>query len=269
MLLPMRSLRLAAVAAVITTLIVSGISVAASSSRTGTKAAAAAEKKKAARGKRGPAGAVGPAGARGANGAPGAAGAKGETGATGAAGEKGQDGAAGVAGADGLQGPTGPTGPVGPTGDQGPKGNTGGQGPQGIQGPKGDTGPSDVYYVRDKGVDLTGANENEWKDVASLTLPAGQYLITGQATAAKRGAPTLIRCRIAGPTTEGMLNTVSVGEVNAPFTASLSVTYAAGWVASVTVRLECMKQYTGDPTRATYIESGALQALAVGTRRAQ
>lgn len=264
----MRTLRLAALAAAITTLIVSGISVAAGSSRPDHPSAAAATAKRA-KGKRGPAGPAGPAGPVGAKGAAGAAGAPGAAGARGDAGAQGEAGTAGPAGLDGAQGPTGPTGPTGPVGPAGEKGDKGDPGDRGLQGPKGDTGPSNVYYTRDKGANLAPVAEDVWTEVASLTVPAGQYFFTGQATAAKRGAPTLIRCRISSGASAGMLSTVSVGEVNAPFTAQLAVTWTIGFSAASKVTLECLKQYTGEPTKATYIESGALQALAVGARSGQ
>ncbi len=124
-----------------------------------------------------------------------------------------------------------------------------------------------MFYAHNGGVDLTAAAENDWKNVKTMKLPPGTYLIYGQAVAVKRGAPTLIRCRVMSGTQPGMQSTATVGEVNAPFTAGITVSATALAAQEIDVSLQCMKQYTGEPTKATYVESAAIQAIRVGERQ--
>jgi hypothetical protein len=110
----------------------------------------------------------------------------GPTGTSGPQGLKGDPGPAGRDGAPGATGPQGPAGNDGATGQQGPKGNDGAPGATGEQGPKGDTGPqgpagssgsSDLYsYRSDDHLTLQNVGPT---DVASLTVPAGKYLLLG------------------------------------------------------------------------------------------
>lgn len=80
-----------------------------------------------------------------------------------------------------VQGPAGPQGPQGATGPQGsagPQGPQGPQGPAGPQGPQGVPGVSTAYeYSRDTPTQLGPARS----DLATLQLPAGRYVLTGQA----------------------------------------------------------------------------------------
>ncbi|MGD9956048.1 MAG: hypothetical protein AB7O74_00250 [Candidatus Nanopelagicales bacterium] len=125
-------------------------------------------------GARGPAGATGATGARGPAGATGAAGARGPQGdpgldgADGSIGPSGPEGAAGAAGADGAQGPAGPEGPAGP---QGPAGVAGPQGTAGADG----TGPAWL----DVG-EATVYAASDTHTLATVSLPAGTYLLTAQ-----------------------------------------------------------------------------------------
>jgi hypothetical protein len=97
-----------------------------------------------------------------------------------------QTGPAGAPGATGNPGPAGALGPAGPqgvkgnpglTGSQGPKGDPGVTGPQGPKGGTGPAGPSDVYYneIQDPTPDSFGNAS------VSLTLPAGNYAVSGKA----------------------------------------------------------------------------------------
>ena len=81
---------------------------------------------------------------------------------------------------------------IGATGPQGPKGNPGVQGAPGVQGPpgpKGDTGlpgpsgTSKVYVTPPSASGMFGTyiSPNVLTKVASFTLPAGSYLVTGRA----------------------------------------------------------------------------------------
>lgn len=62
----------------------------------------------------------------------------------------------------------------------------------------------------------------------------------------------------------GMHSTATVGEVDAPFTANIVVSMGITANAPVDAKLQCAKQYTGEPTRATYVESGAITAIKLG-----
>jgi len=73
-----------------------------------------------------------------------------------------------------LIGPQGPMGPQGPTGATGPTGSTG---PTGPQGPAGANGVGHAYVdSNDSAVTLDGSSPV----VASVTVPAGSYLIFGK-----------------------------------------------------------------------------------------
>jgi hypothetical protein len=72
-----------------------------------------------------------------------------------------------------LIGPQGPAGPQGPTGATGPAGPTG---PTGPQGPAGADGIGHAYVNNSDSVSL----DNSFPVVASVTVPAGNYLIFGK-----------------------------------------------------------------------------------------
>lgn len=258
----MRTIRTAALAAALVTLIVSGAAVAQSQTGVITKAKSAAKRGKP--GPRGPAGPAGPAGPQG------PAGEAGQAGPAGPLGPRGETGPAGPRGATGPTGEAGPQGPAGEAGASGPTGPAGPAGPTGETGPQGPAGPSHVFAKRNGGVTLTTQPEFQYKDALTLTgLPAGSFLIQGQATAVKRGGATLIRCRVVGGGETGMHSTVSVGEVNAPFTASMTVVLAVTSAAPFDAKLQCDKEYTAEPEKATYVESVALQAIKVGAVEAR
>ena len=252
----MTFLRSSLLAAAITTLIVSGIAVAGSSSSSDspTAKASAAAKKRGARGKTGPAGPKGPAGPAGAKGADGAPGARG---ADGTAGPKGADGAAGK---DGATGPTGPTGPQGEKGDQGPQGQ---QGPQGVQGP---IGPSNAYtLLKHTTFGLTEHPQDTYVDIAKIeNLPAGKYVATATLSALKRGGGTLIRCQIVAPGHHSPRRAVSVGETaGSTFASTITVSMPISLNSPFTLTLQCLKQYTNEPQQATYVENVEMQAIKV------
>ncbi len=73
-----------------------------------------------------------------------------------------------------LIGPQGPAGPQGPTGATGPQGPTG---PTGPQGPAGANGVGHAYVSNSDNLTL----DNSFPVVASVTVPAGSYLIFGKA----------------------------------------------------------------------------------------
>ena len=255
----MTFLRTSLLAAAITTLIVSGIAVAgATDPSLKGKAAAASKSKRGPRGKTGPAGPKGPAGPQGAKGADGAAG---------PAGAKGADGVAGPKGADGAKGATGPTGPTGPQGEQGVQGIQGPQGDQGPQGVQGPAGPSNAHtLLKHTTFGLTEHPENTYVDIAKIeNLPAGKYVASASLTALKRGGGTLIRCQLVAPGHHSPRRAVSVGETaGSAFASTITVMMPVNMASAFTLTLQCLKQYTNEPDKATYVENVEMQALKVG-----
>ena len=84
------------------------------------------------------------------------------------------------------QGPAGPTGPAGPAGPAGPQGEAGAQGEPGAQGetgPAGPAGPAGTSKGYAKGVDRADTPENIDVEVAAISLPAGQFVLTATAVA--------------------------------------------------------------------------------------
>lgn len=75
----------------------------------------------------------------------------------------------------GGTGPTGATGPAGPTGDAGPKGDPGPKGDTGAQGPPG------VTEV-DIGGNAFQALSSSYAAIATVTVPAGSYLVQAKTT---------------------------------------------------------------------------------------
>jgi hypothetical protein len=89
----------------------------------------------------------------------------------------------------GPQGPQGLQGPAGPQGPEGPQGLTGSQGPQGEKGDQGDPGPAGPaslpsVYIKRVG-DVALASSNTPVDIATLSLPAGNYEVSVTASVAK------------------------------------------------------------------------------------
>jgi hypothetical protein len=105
--------------------------------------------------------------------------------AVGVPGPQGLTGAQGPQGAQGVQGPQGVAGPQGPQGDRGETGPAGAQGA---------AGPSDIYTTTGSAGAVTGSEDTR----ATLNLPAGSYLLMGQARALSASEVGLwfVRCRI-------------------------------------------------------------------------
>jgi hypothetical protein len=117
--------------------------------------------------------------------------------AVGVPGPQGLTGDQGPQGATGVQGPQGVAGPAGPQGPQGDRGETGPTGAQGV------AGPSDIFTTTGSAGAVTGSEDTR----ATLNLPAGSYLLMGQARALSASEVGLwfVRCRIlssGSPVTE-------------------------------------------------------------------
>jgi hypothetical protein len=111
--------------------------------------------------------------------------------AVGVPGPQGLTGDQGPQGATGAQGVQGSQGVAGPAGPQGAKGDTGAQGATGATGA---AGPSDIYMTNGSGGLLDATEQTR----ASLNLPAGQYLLIGEANALSSSqiGQYLVTCRL-------------------------------------------------------------------------
>ena len=114
---------------------------------------------------------VGPQGSQGIQGL------KGDKGDQGIQGIQGLKGDQGIQGIQGLKGDKGDKGDQGIQGIQGLKGDTGAQGPQGIPGQDGTAGSSAGFSVSPASVEVTPNNSGSPGSIASLALPAGNYLV--------------------------------------------------------------------------------------------
>ena len=108
----------------------------------------------------------------------------GPVGPPGAVGPEGGTGPTGRDGADGGPGATGPRGPQGPQGPAGAKGETGPVGPTGATGPAGPSGSStDGQFAAANNasfsVNALTYNGDFYKDLATVTLTEGKWLLTG------------------------------------------------------------------------------------------
>jgi hypothetical protein len=75
------------------------------------------------------------------------------------------------------------------------KGADGAQGPQGEQGQQGPRGPSDAYHASSGAVFLDG----NWTSMATLSLPAGSYVVQTDAAANTIGGAGYVACELVAP----------------------------------------------------------------------
>jgi hypothetical protein len=156
----------------------------------------------------------------------------------------GTQGPQGIQGIQGVQGQTGPQGSQGPQGSLGPQGS---QGPQGTQGPagvgstgaQGPAGISDVYVARL--VSTGGFNlGNAGLDVASLTVPAGSYLIMGKAEISNAdGSEQFVTCSLnTGDIIHIVMGGSSAFQNNLP-TQGVSLLDTARFGVATTIVMHC------------------------------
>ena len=130
-----------------------------------------------------------------------------------------------------VQGPTGPQGPQGPAGPTGP------QGPAGPQGPQGPAGPSGTSHAYSATGGLVAYGTAPVK-VASLSLPAGTYLVWATGTVQDANTSTGHDCVLSsGGST---LQEAKISTVLAPYAAAavaFSVPLALSSAGSV--ELDC------------------------------
>lgn len=150
---------------------------------------------------------------------------------------------------------TGPQGPKGPTGAKGPQGPTGLQGVQGLQGATGPQGPSgglgDTWFVRNAGcpgsVSLT---KNSLTTVASVSLPAGSYLIDATGSLLQ-GGTDIVNCYLD---VSGVAQAFAVTKVDSG-DAAYAITAAANGTSA---DIRCLAQANGTTA------FGFITAAAVG-----
>jgi hypothetical protein len=164
-------------------------------------------------------------------------------------------------GPTGPSGPTGPTGPSGPTGPTGPSGPTGPTGPSGPTGPTGPTGPSDAWYAQSPPNTNIPSNGATPVTVASLVLPAGNFVVTASGWAADNvSGNSDVRCSIRGFVDfaeDGLLNVGPFGTLadEETYSTTLNLAFPSG----ATVNLECLNNGTN------VILGGRISATEVGT----
>ncbi|MGH9138287.1 MAG: hypothetical protein ACRD0G_14785 [Acidimicrobiales bacterium] len=142
----------------------------------------------------------------------------------------------------GPEGPPGPIGPQGPAGPEGPQGPAGLQGEQGLQGPPGPTGPaglqgpagppgvSDAWFS--ERFSFQRIAHGEWTELAAVDLPAGSYLVDGEADLI--GPNVRVTCGLVRPGGPNHLRGVDVPEYD-----MVSATAVLTLPAPTTVTFEC------------------------------
>src|SRR4051794_35049387 len=116
----------------------------------------------------------------------------------------------------GNTGNSGPAGPIGPKGAKGDKGDDGPQGPQGVQGIQGPVGPSTAYSASGAAANLSNGDNV----IVQLPVPAGNYVVHGNADISNTGAATVVSCKLetaGGTQLDPVKSSVpSPGEVTIP-----------------------------------------------------
>jgi hypothetical protein len=146
----------------------------------------------------------------------------------------------------GNRGPAGPAGPAGPTGATGAQGPQGIQGIQGIQGPIGPSSATSTFVSGDYDLDSQG------NVIASLTLPAGSYVVMGNTTVYNTSTAQFTGCElndsVAGVITTNWAST-SPGE---PYVNSATLTAPLTTTGS-TVDIECYSDQAGTGVYDTHL----------------
>jgi hypothetical protein len=152
-----------------------------------------------------------------------------------------------------LKGATGPAGPKGATGSQGSKGD------KGDKGEKGERGPSAGFSTNANDIlEFTPGPQT----VATLSLPAGHYVVTGYANVNNNEATQVsASCSIVlGGTEIGTTNTVNLASNTALDRQVLTVSAGGSLGASGTAELVC----NVNPVSGNYLGRG-LTAVQVGS----
>jgi Collagen triple helix repeat (20 copies) len=167
----------------------------------------------------------------------------------------------------GLRGPTGPAGPTGPTGPQGPQGlqgiagSNGATGPTGPAGPTGPTGPTgatglSAAYTNFGSGDLQRIASGTTQTVASVTLPAGNYVIYATAYGNPVGDARFAQCQLVSlGTLESSIALLSYDDHKLPLISKAVITNN-----NTSVFLRCNTIISGD-----WDISGEIVAVKVDT----
>jgi hypothetical protein len=133
---------------------------------------------------------------------------------------------------------------TGPQGVQGTAGARGAQGIQGIQGIQGATGPSNGYSAEAVGGnDLSGFSIHDTPTtVSSLSLPAGSYMISGEATINDATATENNQCYLQSPSDTEIA--VSYGSTTSTTPNAVLTEFAPLTTSGGTVTMVC---YGTDP----------------------
>jgi hypothetical protein len=164
-----------------------------------------------------------------------------------------------LAGAPGPQGPKGEPGPKGDTGAKGDSGSKGDQGVKGDPGEKGDQGPigpSDVYSATTGSVIPIPAT-SVFVPVTSLSLPAGNYLVTFTQTAEAVSGNATVECGVFVGSS-GVSSSVAI--IVSPGASSVAGQATVALTTTTTVSDKC--QGSG---HASEIIEPVLTAIKVGT----
>jgi hypothetical protein len=156
-------------------------------------------------------------------------------------GPAGPRGPAGDLGPKGDPGPPGPQGEQGPKGDAGPKGDSGPAGAQGAPGAKGDPGPAGPSgagpgYVAFQASGAIQLSDTTWSDLASLTLPTGNYLLIATVTV-NNSSLAPVRVAVGASGSNGLIpeHATVPGQGYATVT---DVMYASSSLSGFTARLQ-------------------------------
>jgi hypothetical protein len=99
-------------------------------------------------------------------------------------------------------------GAAGPAGPRGAAGAEGAQGPRGFDGAPGERGPSDVYTFTGNPVTLLAG---ESATVATLEVPAAEYMVTGEVNARSHGGELHCQIELDG-SAENLPSTLKLGD---------------------------------------------------------
>jgi hypothetical protein len=143
------------------------------------------------------------------------------------------------------QGPTGQTGPTGPTGPQGEQGVPGPPGPAGPPGPPGPPGVGKAFQTDKFSAAVPNGDQTT---VASLALPAGNYVVTAKGTVENNDHNALWICDLKrdGSTFDQSFTTTESTGLNATNNDSMIVLGGISTLAaSGNVTMTCA---TGEPS---------------------
>jgi Collagen triple helix repeat (20 copies) len=147
-----------------------------------------------------------------------------------------QTGPQGLRGPQGPSGPIGPVGPRGVSGPEGPRGIAGLQGEPGVEGPQGPAGEASDAFFHSTGSTDARPFGSIRTNVASVTVPAGKYIVLAHATFLNLTSESVaVDCLVHGsPGRDSrritILQPASVRDFgNVSITAMVDTT-AAGWV---------------------------------------